>query len=297
MEAHEDILKREIRKAELKEINDELFPLLIDLVNEGTWILREAFTRYDDNRENLAVPLLCYSQLEMLDAMSVLCKEAICIPAYVQLRSIYESYNYCRFLDQDQKMFKKRGIAYVYEFHRQNIRIGKRLEEINGEISDWTEHMQKLSDGGFAEVMKEHDRTKEKFKEQHCGRPHAWYSLYDGPETLSALVDVVYAHIPSDAEGGSMSNNTLYAIESQVGHANDHFLRMFSPEEGGTQIRSFRTFNSIGDFVNCYGRAAMMTIFSLVILLKRNCSSGEKRGFDLWINKFQPRIHKLDPFR
>jgi len=291
--AHKHVLDRELRKAELKEIIDEMYPILVDIVDESSWVLREAFTRYDGNRENLAIPLLCHSQFEMLDAMSELCKEAIYLPAYLQLRSIQESHYYSRFLDKSGDLFQRRAIAYVYEYHRQYMVLGRRLESIKGEDSDWIEkHLEELAEKGFKETIDEHKRAKKENGNRSC----QWYSLFNGPANFTDLTKEVLAHIPEGADGSAEANSIMYGMYSQGMHANDHYMRISSNNDGTAEIKSFRTFNKINDFVVCYGLAARMTLFSVSILLQRNCTNSFKRGVDLWINNFQPRLQKLERF-
>ena len=291
--SHKDVLDRELRKAELKDVIGEMHPVLWEIVDEGSWIIREAMERYDDNSENLAIPLLCYSQLDMLDAMATMCQEAIAIPAQLQLRSIHESHFFCRYLDTSNDLFKKRALAFVYEYHRNYMEIGKRLERRKGETSEWIdEHLVKLSDAGFGEIIEEHARLKKE-------RPRfriPWYSLFGGPSNRQDVVKLVLEHIPVNDDGGSDSHGILYKIYSQISHGNDHFLRMFTDEDGSTQIRSIRSFASVTDFVVCYGAAARMVVFSLCLLLSRNCANHKKRSIDLWIKKVQPRLVALDRF-
>src|SRR3989344_1285490 len=130
---HKDLLQVELRKAELKEVIEAITPILDEIVDRGTWFLREAFARHDSNRENLALPLLCHSQLEMLDALRVMCKEAICVPTNLLVRSIFESHFLSRYISLDEKNFRLRAIAYLYEYHRQYIKFGRKLDAINGE--------------------------------------------------------------------------------------------------------------------------------------------------------------------
>ncbi len=299
-QAHLTVLNRERRKEELKEVIVELHPLLVDIVDEGTHIVYEAFMhskKYKDTKtmENLALPMTCYLQLDMLDAMSVMVKEAICLPANLQLRAISESHLFTRFLVQDEGMFEKRAIAYSYEFHRKNIKIGKRLKRFKGIEDDWSEHIQQLKDSGFEGVIEEHKRTKKKFEDKYHGKPYSWYSLYDGPTDNAELIDYVLKHIPENAEGGPESIKILTEVNSQTMHGTDQLLRLGTSEGGSGNLNALRCFNSVKAFITCYGYAAMQTYYSLSILAGRGGNDLE-RTRQLWINNFSPRIKRLERF-
>lgn len=297
MEPHKDILQSELRKAEQAEPIAQIAPLLGEIVARGSWILRESFERFDGKLSNLALPLICHNQLENLDALAALCREAICLPANLLLRAIHEAHFMSRFIDMDEAKFSNRSLSYLYEYHRQYFKAGRKIFAARGEDAKWVdEALAKLRTGHFKKVLEEDDRLREYLKEcPHHSRPYQWYSLFGGPLTMADLVSEVLGYIPPKELGGAESNNLMYADYSQTMHANDLYRRMFS-ENGKTKMRSFRTFNKPSDFVTPYRTAAVMTTFSLCLMAIRHCGNGKSQAAELW--KFiEPELHKLEKFQ
>lgn len=295
-ESHQQVLNRDLRRSEIKPLADELRPIMVDLVNEGTWILREAFTRSgkDPSHGVLAIPFICHSQLEMLDALSELVSECIFAPAKLISRSIWEAYFYCRFIHENTEKFEKMSTAYVYEYHRQYMRIQKKIDQIEGKESLWIDKkIKELSEHGFKEVIEEHERRRK------INKPTNWYSLFDGPGNMAELTDIVMSHVPKGEAGDADTHKLLYTMNSLTMHVNDVFLRMSTSNEGGkgkTNISGFRTPNSAQDFLNIYGMSVTLTMHCLQILLERNCTYPQRRGIDLWIKNIQPRLQKVQRF-
>jgi hypothetical protein len=171
------------------------------------------------------------------------------------------------------------------------MEMGGKLNEMNNESSEWIrKNLEKLSSAGFKEIIEEHERLRKENKRRYF----QWYSLFNGPSSFNKLLQTVLKNI-SIKDGGADANSFIYGRYSNTMHGVDLYIRM-SSEKKKTMIQSFRTFNSVDDFITGYGYAARMTVFSLFILLRRNCTNSKKRGTDFWIKNLGPRLKNLDRF-
>lgn len=292
--SHKDLLRRELRIKELKPFIDEMYPIMKDVVDQGTHVLRESFERWDGKRHNIAIPLLHHNQLEMLDALSELCLQAISRPARLLVRSMYESFLYILYINKSDHSFENKAAAYTYEYHRQMINLGKKVADSPNELKMIEDYLKSRDKEGWKDIIAEHRRTKEKFKVKYDGRPYSWFSLFDGPINLDDLVKTNKKSYKG-LSGVFDFHNILYHMYSLTMHSNDSYERIQSEQKGSSAI-SFRVFSKQIEFLNAYRLSVRMCVATTAILLTRNCSNAEKRIQSQLVDDIETRLSGLSKF-
>ncbi len=79
----------------------------------------------------------------MMDACSTLIKNSHLIPLELQVRSIFESYFYIRYIECEKGKAEERSLAYLSEFDEQPTRLGDKM---------------KMNDEKWERLKKEKDR-------------------------------------------------------------------------------------------------------------------------------------------
>jgi hypothetical protein len=112
MEAHPDILDRNLSKKAAQPITGPLCSVLQEIVNYGTMAHVRCHSTFSVAEEHLVILFSHYQIIEMLDAVEVMLQESVCFPIRLQLRACFENLLYMDYVlkgDSDTK-----GLCYVF---------------------------------------------------------------------------------------------------------------------------------------------------------------------------------------
>lgn len=282
---HSDILGRERAKLAVQPIADEWCPLIDHLVNIGTHIVREAFDQSIDKPELMSVPLLCMSQLEMLDACSILLRECSLRPTALPVRTIFESSLYIRYICMDDEKLPERALSYFYEMERQPLRVGNQLaplDDIRWEHVKRSHPKEKI----YENIEAEHVATAKRRK----NHSYPWHALFNGPKSMVELIDLVCT--PKGKNVVPKEEKALYMDLCLTSHANDVY-KLVTKGKGTLTFESIRSNAKEGQYVMNISLAMSLVINGLAFALTRNkCEDALSKIQDLK-EEFVPRLSTL----
>jgi hypothetical protein len=230
--AFDQLLSRDIRKAEARSTIGDSCALLTEIVNHAT----NAFQRCQEEMktglpdEHLPVLLEYYHIIEMTDGIQVLISESCVVPAIPLLRSSFEALLSLEYILDKQS--QQRSFAWLSMYTHRRLTAYRRLDPANPEykvleglwLEDVGEAMRLpktwspsyalagvLNRPGYADAEQEYQRlksSKQRFE---------WFTFYGGPKTIQSLARTL--------KHGAQYE-LLYRQWSGISHAEDlsHFL-------------------------------------------------------------------------
>ena len=127
----ETILTRNVFEIDTKtgEFARDVSSMIEEIVNFYTIIFHDAIQSRSKSKhlEDTAIFLLFLNTLELADCISVSINNALISPSYLQLRSIFETFLYIKYLTIEKKNYLKRSISYLILHETNEIRINKQF--------------------------------------------------------------------------------------------------------------------------------------------------------------------------
>ena len=255
-EPFKQLFDPELSKAAAKDRIAAAVALIEEIRNYGHALFARCAYRPEGGDENMAILLLYYHLIEMLDAVGILVSESAPIPAELQVRAIFEALVSLSFILKADT--PRRGHAYLVCAFAERIRFyetldpstpaGQRYRQALASDPNcaWVrperarpEEIDNLKSGlaqpGYAEAYAEYQRLSVR-------RPAEWYQLFGGPNTLRDMAREV---------GREGAYAGLYGEWSILGHAKDALLRhMTQGQAGGPAVRPIRNPETIPQTVN-----------------------------------------------
>ena len=196
------------------------------LVNAASWLARE-LCNWQTSLIALKESLLSLYMhaIEMADSVDVLLSESCCTPAWLQVRSLFESSLSTEFMLAEDS--EHRALAWQYFHLLQRLAYADRHDPSTERGKQWVRDVERDEVGSnltpppqelverdvarFREALgsPRFETVRQEYRE-HRRRPRHWYALGGGPGNLRELA--VALHHPAEY-------SALYSYWSEIGHA------------------------------------------------------------------------------
>ncbi len=202
-EEFQPLLHRDLAKAEIRELLDEVNPVLIEIVNHACWAFQRCQLGCSAvENEDLAAFWLYRHLIELMDGIQVLASEACSISLQPLVRASFETYISLEYLLRDPEEYVRRSLAWLcVELHRR-IEVSERHDPMTNkgkkfkqsfekEICEWPPQKMPQKDVGSLRKILKTEQIRAINDEYLAirakkSRP-SWYSLNGGPGNLREL--------------------------------------------------------------------------------------------------------------
>jgi len=248
MEAHKDVLCREIEPKEYKDLLIQIAEIIEECVNFGTHILAWCSKKPKKDGSDLTITLIFRHFIESLDAITVLIKHGCADPTEPLLRSIFEALIGLEYILEKDTV--QRALSYEVAHAHRKISLYKKIDPTSEQGKQFkkvlsndsilkniilpTFDANKLT-ANLEKMLKKPqyiriDEEWQNYKEANKRSPN-WFSLFGGPKNI---IDLAY-HVN---RGGLYE--FLYRIWSQSVHVTGVIKNITKDEFGNGAIIGLR---------------------------------------------------------
>jgi hypothetical protein len=248
MEAHKDVLCREIEPKEYKDLLIQIAEIIEECVNFGTHILAWCSKKPKKDGSDLTITLIFRHFIESLDAITVLIKHGCADPTEPLLRSIFEALIGLEYILEKDTV--QRALSYEVAHAHRKISLYKKIDPTSDQGKQFkkvlsndstlkniilpTFDTNKLT-ANLEKMLKKPqyiriDEEWQNYKEANKRSPN-WFSLFGGPKNI---IDLAY-HVN---RGGLYE--FLYRIWSQSVHVTGVIRNITKDEFGNGAIIGLR---------------------------------------------------------